>query len=216
MTALDMRHAKAKAVRQSAVRAVQATKPSRRSGSIPAQPLQRDIVRPDRPASRKQRALFVVPSAVTAPRVLTRTGEWTIEKSRVKDVRHENEAIELARSLRTARPQRAAQKVTNKKAHARTIVAPVAAEASVLRSVVGVVAVMLMAVLAGIVTVAMFNLAPEAGASIVVQAGDSLTSIASAMGVDVATSQIVSDILALNAIDGATIYAGQELILPKY
>lgn len=164
----------------------------------------RAIVRPDRPSTRAERSLHAVPSAYSAPEAAEcGVHEWRVERSR-----------EQRTQLHRAGTSR--ERLSSRREFSRAGAQAVPAEAQLLRAVAGVVAAIVAIVIAGLFVVAVFALGPEAGSSIIVQSGDTLTSIASAMGVDIDTDDVIADILALNVIDGQTIYAGQELILPRY
>lgn len=78
--------------------------------------------------------------------------------------------------------------------------------------------VVVMAVVAGVIAgFALRPAAPVAGGTVVVGSGETLWSIASdaaAPGQDVRT--VMTDIVALNALTGETLHAGQSLVLPSY
>lgn len=75
---------------------------------------------------------------------------------------------------------------------------------------------MVMAFALGIFLYAALGFGLQAGDAITVVSGDTLWSIATAMGVELPTVQVVRDISELNALDGGSIVAGMELVLPAY
>lgn len=79
-----------------------------------------------------------------------------------------------------------------------------------------VAAVAIFAFALAIFLYAVLGVGPQAGAVTTVMAGDSLWSIASAMGSGLPTEQVVRDIMSLNALDGTHIEAGAQLLLPAY
>lgn len=85
-----------------------------------------------------------------------------------------------------------------------------------IRQVLSFIGVMAMSVVAGLAVVTIFGLSPEAGQTRVVQPGDTLVSIAESLEAPVPQSQIVSDIYALNVIDGNVVQPGQRLVMPRY
>ncbi len=68
----------------------------------------------------------------------------------------------------------------------------------------------------GIFLYAALGFGLQAGDVVTVVSGDTLWNIATAMGVDVPTAQVVQDIAELNALDSPSIAAGTELVLPAY
>lgn len=78
------------------------------------------------------------------------------------------------------------------------------------------IAGMVMAFALGVLVFTAMGLGLQAGDAITVVSGDTLWSIAAAMGVDVPTAQVVQDIAELNGLSGYSIVAGTELILPAY
>lgn len=80
----------------------------------------------------------------------------------------------------------------------------------------GIAAAAIFAFALGIFLYAALGLGLQAGGVTTVMAGDSLWSIASAMGTGLPTERVVHDIMALNALDGTHIAAGSQLLLPSY
>ncbi|MFY9262477.1 MAG: LysM peptidoglycan-binding domain-containing protein [Actinomycetaceae bacterium] len=172
--------------------------PVRRTQPIGDGP-QRQIVRPDRPASRKQRLLHAVPSAHSAGRAaeVSELG-WRVVQPRLPH-------------SRPATVRRPAQQQTR-----RVEQTPVHDYSVVIKRVAQLIALFALTVAAGFFIVAFFGLGPEAGSMMVVQSGDTLSSIAVSLGADVPTVEVISDIMALNSLDSTVLITGQELILPRY
>lgn len=158
-------------------------------------------VRPDRPA-RILRAVPTPGSADTAParRVVA---PRPVERVATVPVVARAGA---ARAVRGAAPARSvAQQRSRMNARQRNVLAGLA-----------VAAVAIFAFALAIFLYAALGVGPQAGAVTTVMAGDSLWSIASAMGSGLPTEQVVRDIMSLNALDGTHIEAGAQLLLPAY
>ncbi|VEI12619.1 LysM peptidoglycan-binding domain-containing protein [Trueperella bialowiezensis] len=68
----------------------------------------------------------------------------------------------------------------------------------------------------GMALATLLGLGVQPGEAITVLPGDTLWSLASAVEADVPTSKIVSDIIALNGLEGPEIIDGMKLMLPAY
>ena len=161
-------------------------------------------VRPDRSA-RILRAVPTPGSADTAParRVVA---SRPVERVATVPVVARAQRAGAARAVRGAAPARSvAQQRSRMNARQRNVLAGLA-----------VAAVAIFAFALAIFLYAALGVGPQAGAVTTVMAGDSLWSIASAMGSGLPTEQVVRDIMSLNALDGTHIEAGAQLLLPAY
>lgn len=151
-------------------------------------------VRPDRPSSRKAGLHAVLPQpSVDGTALAVR---WS--------------AAPVAPALRSERKADAPVR----RAHERQLQRGFSLNhaAMVMLTIVG----MVMAFALGILVFTAMGLGLQVGDAITVVSGDTLWSIAAAMGVDVPTAQVVQDIAELNGLSGYSIVAGTELILPAY
>ncbi|QOR46345.1 LysM peptidoglycan-binding domain-containing protein [Trueperella pecoris] len=153
-------------------------------------------VRPDRPASTQVRHLHAVATPASAD---SASVEWNV----ASPVRADRS------SMRRAVPRPQSQPQPRSRARVRPQL-----HSAVLATLF--VAGMLATMALGMLLYTALGFGMEAGSAITVMSGESLWSIADAMGVDVPTSQIVNDIVALNSLDGAHIEAGSTLLLPAY
>lgn len=186
-----------------------------RAVEAPTVPLRRPVVRPDRPASRR-RGLSFVPSAATPAQVEVPLGEWKLEDAR--SYRHSGQVRRIAESSSRAHKQ---QQTSNPaRRHLSNVARPIntvsaSPQLIATRAILGVV-VVLGVVLAGFVFGTLIGLAPEAGSVITVQAGQTLEQIAASVPGGESINAVIDDILSLNVVDHGAIFAGQELVLPKY
>ncbi|USR80014.1 LysM peptidoglycan-binding domain-containing protein [Arcanobacterium pinnipediorum] len=159
----------------------------------------RQIVRPDRPRTTGAPALFAVPTAPSPSSTEAVSGVWRVQSapysyrhaaSVTSDFRHIlSEGVQYINHVRVALR---------------------------LKSVVGFTALMAVSILAGLLIVAIFGLFPAGGTIHIVQPGDTLVSIASAINAPVDTTEVIADIYSLNAIEEGRIFPGQELVIPHY
>lgn len=177
----------------------------------------RPVVRPDRPASR-YRGLSSVPTAVTPATADIPLGEWAIEdRLNVRPVAHVRRIAEAHDRDSIQRDSIGVLQARNTK-QARPVVRPAtsAVVAMVTARVVSATVIVAVVALLGFLLGSIMGLAPEAGSVITVQAGQTLEQIAASVPGGASVNEVMSDILALNVIDHGTIFAGQELVLPKY
>lgn len=220
MTALQVHTAKGKSARRPAMRVV---------SGVPARERRENsrrghIVRPDRPGSRGQRILFAVPTAHSAAEAAensARAAKWAVadpypvrtERAVRTSGAAQARTSGAAKTLRRTAVEHPVSRAT--RSSAVTGQAPaISLHKVVVGSLMVTAAIVLFAV--GVALAALMGLGPQAGELIYVSSGDTLLSIAGAMGVDVSLSQIVSDIQALNNLSGTEILAGQVLVLPAY
>ncbi|QJC21596.1 LysM peptidoglycan-binding domain-containing protein [Arcanobacterium buesumense] len=162
----------------------------------------RHVVRPDKPISSTLRSLYAVPTAASAAQVSESDVHWRIESARTDakyQVSHQGDEGDIPRQIVMGL------------VYARRLL-----DSFSIRQVLSFIGVMAMSVVAGLAVVTIFGLSPEAGQTRVVQPGDTLVSIAESLEAPVPQSQIVSDIYALNVIDGNVVQPGQRLVMPRY
>ncbi|WP_455952241.1 LysM peptidoglycan-binding domain-containing protein [Arcanobacterium haemolyticum] len=195
-------------IRDRGIQATRTVKPVMRvAGGIqdPApvrNPRQRVAVRPDMPRSDGKRSLYAVPSAASPARILDSRGsiEWRLDNQRRSAV-----SAEPAASLELWGYMREGFAVL--RAGVKNIR---------LRGVAYTITLFATSILAAVLVASFFGLAPQAGESLVVQPGDTIASIVESLDAPVESSRVVSDIYALNVIDGGVVRPGQKLILPRY
>lgn len=159
------------------------------------------IVRPDRPSTTGRPMLRAVPTASSPDCVHHEDLRWEIVASPCSGRNAQSVSIPR-RSERKTRDYRVIE-------HGHTSGV----------SVLGGAVLASLAVLAfalGVLCVAWFGLAPEPGAVMTVNEGETLSTIAASLEADVPVKDVISDIAALNDLNGSQLIAGQDLVLPAY
>lgn len=167
-------------------------------------------VRPDRPAEAS-RLLRAVPTPGSADVAFVRPSRPVRQIRQVA----RTSASRAAGSGRPVRIARWAQAGTWAVRQDRATRAVVVRRQRIILAL-GIAAAAIFAFALGIFLYAALGLGLQAGGVTTVMAGDSLWSIASAMGTGLPTERVVHDIMALNALDGTHIAAGSQLLLPSY
>lgn len=210
MTALQM---DAVSVKKAAatLRAVSASQPAERHVEVPGpvapgQPKRPSVVRPDRPNSRPAPAnLAVVPThkdadsriRVTSPLRSVAGPQWKID--------HPGATVR--------RPVRRVER--NERASSAASIDAYSLAVSVGKIVLGALVGLALFVLGMMIATAL-GLGMDASHLVYVQPGDTLWSIASMVDAQVPTTQVVSDIQALNGLANDNLIVGQELAIPAY